>query len=267
MRQATCLGLDGETGVTDDTQHVTRIAVIPIHHLFVVGGQHHFRATTLALSCSMGIQSLCRKILRLGNDIVVEIWQYGRIETDVILNQQYHLDTSLLDIMLNVHAVLYQFDNGKDEVGIAQPAEHIVEDRHVFVLNALGNTMREGSQHDTRNMGSRLLDITGHSKSIVIGITRHTDDEVNVGSLQHLFCLLGGTHLRKRRRVTQSQLHILIEKFLVDTPVILQHEGIIGISNYQDIKDASRHQIDKRDIFKIKLVPFLGYFTCFFHIS
>ena len=89
----------------------------------------------------MGVESLGREVLRLGEDIVVEVRQYGAIEADVILHEQYHLHTCLLDVVLDIHLVLYQFDDREDEVGIPQPAEHIVEDGHILVLDTLGDTM------------------------------------------------------------------------------------------------------------------------------
>ena len=241
VRETACHGLHREAGITDDAQHIVGIAVIPLHRLLVVSGKHYFWASALTLCGRMGVQRLSRKILRLGKDIVVEVGQYGAIETDIILHQQYHLHTSLLDVMFDVHAVLYQFDNREDEVGITQPAEHVVEDGHILMLDTLGDTMREGGQYDTGNLRSRLLHIAGYGKGIIIGITRHTDNQVDICCLQHFLRLLGGTHLRERRGVAQSQFHILVKQFLIDASVIFQHERIIGISNYQDIEDASCH--------------------------
>ena len=76
----------------------------------------------------MRIESLSRKSLRLGEDVIIEIRQHGGVETDVVFHKQDHLHTSLLDVVLDIHLILKQLDNRHNEVGIAQPAEHVVED-------------------------------------------------------------------------------------------------------------------------------------------
>ena len=68
--------------------------------------------------------------------------------------------------------------------------------------------MRERRQNYTWCIRCYLLCGTSHIESIVVGITRHTDDEVEMGIPDSLRCLLDGTHLCKRRRITQSELHV-----------------------------------------------------------
>ena len=46
-----------------------------------------------------------------------------------------------MDVVVNVHLVFYQLDDGQDEIRIAQPAEHVVEDTHVLVLDALSDAV------------------------------------------------------------------------------------------------------------------------------
>ena len=141
VRQSALVRLHRESRIADDAQHIVMIALIPLHRLGIVRGQHHLRTSTLALSGSMGVQCLRREVLRLCQDIVVEVRQHARIEADIVLHQQNHLHASFRHVVLDIHLVLNQFDNRQDEVRIAQPAEHIVESRHVLVLNALGDTV------------------------------------------------------------------------------------------------------------------------------
>ena len=265
MREATWHDLHRETGIADDTQHIVVIFLIPVHCLFVIGGKHHLGTSALTLGCGMRVQCLRREVLALGKDIVIEVGKDRGIEADIILHQQNHLHTSLLDVMLYIHLVLYQFDDRQDKVRVTQPAEHIVEDRHILVLNTLRNTMRERSQYDAGDMRRQLFDVTRHSKGIVIGITRHTDDKVDVRRLQHLLRLLCRRHLCKRGRITHTQLTILVKQFLVDTSVILQHKGIIRVRNDEDIEDTTSHQVHKGDILQIKLIPLVGYFFSLTH--
>ena len=76
MTQTTFVGLHRETGVRDDAQHVVVVLLIPLHGFFVVGGQHHLGTASFALGCSMRVQGLGREVLRLGQNIVVQIGQH-----------------------------------------------------------------------------------------------------------------------------------------------------------------------------------------------
>ena len=181
----------GETGVGDDTKGVLVILLVECHRLLVVRGQHHLGTATFALGGSVGVQGLGRETLRLREDIVIEVRQHRGVEADVILDEQNHLHAGLADVVVDVHLVLQQLDDGHDEVRVAEPAEDIVEDGHVLVLNALGDAVREGCQHHAGNVRVGGLDLAGHGEGIVVGITRHTDNQVDVGGFQYGTGLLG----------------------------------------------------------------------------
>ena len=222
---------------------------------FLIGGsQHHLGTASLALCCGMRIQRFRREVLRLLQDIVIEVRQDAGVEADVVLHQQNHLHTGLADVMLNVHLIFYQLDDGEDEVRVAQPTEHIVEGCHILILDALGDTMRERCQHHNRDIGGHFLDVASYGKRIVVGITRHTDDQVDVRFLQHLVGLLGGRNLCERRRITESQIDVLGKNLLIHTSVILQHEGIVGVGHYQHIEDTACHQVHERHVLQEKVI-------------
>ncbi len=65
----------------------------------------------------------------------------------------------------------------------------------VFVLHSLGDAMGERGEYHTVDIRELALDITRHIEGIVVGIARHTDDEVDDGGAQHLGSLFGGGHL------------------------------------------------------------------------
>ena len=89
----------------------------------------------------MGIQCLRSKTLALSQNITVQIRQHRRIESDRVFHEQNHLHARLLNIVLQIHAVFYQLDDREYQVGIAKPAEHVVEDTHILVLHTAGNTV------------------------------------------------------------------------------------------------------------------------------
>ena len=102
------------------------------------------------------------------------------------------------------------------------------------------------------------LDVAGHAEGIIVGIARHADDQIDGRGGEYTARLLGGTDLGERWRVAHTELHILIEDFLIDTPVVLEHESIVGIGDNKDIEDTVGHQIDERHVLQIELAEFLG---------
>ena len=169
----------------------------------------------------MTIQGFLGEILALLQDEVVEIRQDGTIESDGILYQKNHLHTRLMNVMFQVHLVLYQLDDGKNQVGIAQPAENIIKDAQILILHSLGDAMGERSKHDAMDIRKLALDVTSHIKGIIVGITRHANHEVYDCGSQNFCCFFRSRDLRKSWRVTKSQLHIFIVYLLLDTSIIL----------------------------------------------
>ena len=137
--------LQRESGIADDTKGIIGILIIQFFRLLIGTGQNHLRATTHTHGSRMTIQGLLGKVLTLLKYIIIKVWQDGTVEANRVFYQEYHLNTSLQDVMLQVHLILNQLDDGEDEVGVAQPAEDIIEDTQVFILHTLGNTMREWS--------------------------------------------------------------------------------------------------------------------------
>ena len=127
------------------------------------------------------------------------------------------------------------------------------------MLHAFCDTVRERREHHTRHLGELRLHPTCHIEGIVIRITRHTDDQIDMRRLQHTRCLFCSRYLRKGRRIAKSQFHVFVVDFLLNPSVVFQHEGVIGIGYNQHVIDAAHHQVDKRHIFQQELVPLLGY--------
>ena len=98
-----------------------------------------------------------------------------------------------------------------------------------------------------------------NGEGVVVGSTWHTDDEVDVRSLQHAVSLLRRRDLCERRRIAHAQFRVLVEQLLVDTTIVLQHEGIVGVGDNQHIEDALRHQVDEADIFQEEVIELLRY--------
>ena len=197
----------------------------------------------------MTVEGLSREVLTLLQDVTIQIGQDGTVEADGVLHQQDHLHTRLLDVVLQVHLVLDKLDDGHDEVGVAQPAENIVEDAKVLVLHAARNAMREGREHHAMDLRELALDGARHGEGIIVGCTGHTDHQVDLGSGQYLLSLSDSRHLRERGRITKPKLHVFVENLLFHAAIVLEHKSVVGIGHDEHIVNATHHQVDKRHIF------------------
>ena len=121
---------------------------------------------------------LQHKLVQAGQDAAVEAY--------AVFHHQNHLHAGALNIMLQVHLVLNQFDDGKEQFGVAQPAEHVFKCRQIFVLHASGNTVAEGSQHYDWGLRMFFLDGSCNLEYVIVLGGGHTDDEVDISAC-HLY--------------------------------------------------------------------------------
>jgi hypothetical protein len=89
------------------------------------------------------IQSFGDKSFRLPVDDLVNIRKIARIKPDAVFDQQNHLNP-LLNILVDVHLILDQLDDGKKNIGIPKPAEHIIDGAEVFSLSLMFTSREKG---------------------------------------------------------------------------------------------------------------------------
>ena len=188
--------------VADDAQHVVGILIVKRQRLLIVARQHHLGTSAHTQRGGMAVERLRGEALALCEDVVVEIGKNRTVEADAVLHEQYHLHATLLYVVLEVHLVLDKLDDGEDEVGVAEPAEHIVEDAEVLVLHAFRYAVRERREHHVVHVRKSRLYVSRHRERVVVGIARHADNEVDVHGAEHLVSLLRGAHLREGWRIT-----------------------------------------------------------------
>ena len=232
----------GETAVADDPQRVLLVTAVQPPCLFIRPRQHDFRTPAHPQGLQLRVQGFRRELQALLQHETVEVGQDGGIETDGILHQQNHLHARR-HVVLQVHLVLNQLDDGKQQVRVAQPAEHIVENGEVHVFHALAYAVAERCQDDNRYHRILHLDAPRDVEHIIVVRARHTYNQVEGGLAQLLFRLFLGSHLEETRRIAQPQLHILVENLLFHPPVVLQHERIIRIGNQQHVENPPLHQV------------------------
>ena len=207
----------------------------------------------------MWVESLSGEAFALQQYVVVEIGKYGGIEPYAVFDEQNHLYSCLVDVVVDIHLVLYQFYDGEDEVGVAKPAEDVVEHREILVLHTSGYAVREWREHYARNVWRVGLYLSCHVEGIVVGISRHADYEVDVGVAQHLVCLFRSADLCEGWRIAQAEIHIFVKNFLVNASVVFEHESVVGVGDDEHVEDASCHEIDERHVAQIEFIPFLWY--------
>ena len=251
-------GLHGEAHIADDAEHVVVELFVDGPCLLVAACQHHFWSAAHTHCCRVRVQGLSGEVLTLDEQVVIEVREDGRIEADAVLDEEDELYARLLNVVLEVHAVLDELDDGEDEVGVAEPAEDVVEDGHVLVLHAAGDAVAEGGEHHAGHVGPEGLHLAGHLEGVVVGIAGHTDDQVDVGGVEHVAGFLGGADLGERGRIAHAQLGVLVEDFLVHASVVFEHEGVVGVGHNEHVEDAARHQVGKRHVLHVKGIELLG---------
>ena len=147
--------------------------------------------------------------------------------------------------MLQIHPVLHQLDDAKEQFGVSQPAKHILKSREILILHSACDTMTERGQHHDRHIGIIMLDGACYVKHAVVLCCRHTDDQIYLlcGHM-HLGIPLA-CHLYESGWEAKAQTCIFRKDLFIHSPIILQDECVIGIGHDEHIADALKHQVNK----------------------
>ena len=181
----------------------------------------------------------------------IQFGQDGGIETDVVFDKNDLLHATFFDVVIEIHFVFYQLNDGQQQIGVSQPTKHVFKIGEIFMLDARGDAVTERGEHNEGDMLESMLDASGDVEGVAIVCARHHDDEIKRIAMQFCPRLSLCAHLREARRIAEREGGIFIEKFLINAPIVFEHEGIVGIGDKEHIKDTPCHKIDKRGIFEI----------------
>lgn len=131
---------------------------------FIGTCQYNFGTSPHAQCALVGIQCFSREFLALLQYEFIQIGQDGGVKADAVFHQQDELHTHFVDVVLQVHLVLYQLDDGNQQVGVSQPAEHILKGTEVFIGNTLGDAVAERGKYHHRNLFIQVLMYRATSK-------------------------------------------------------------------------------------------------------
>ena len=244
----------GKPYIGNHPKYIVFILFVQSNSFLIRTCQYYFRTSTHTQGALMSIQGLSRKLLALLQNELIQVGQHRRVKTDAVFHQQNKLYSYFCHIVLQIHLVFYQLNDRYQQIGIAQPAEHIVKCAQIFIGNTCCNTMTERSKNDNRNVLIQTLDMTPDIKTIIISRTRHANNKVKCHICEQGQGLFFCRNLRKAGRITKRQGSIFVKNFFINTPVIFKHKSVIRIGYQQDIENTPRHQIGKLRIFEIKLI-------------
>ena len=186
--------------------------------------------------------------------------QVGRVVADRVLNQQNRLHTTLQDILVGIHSILDQLDDGDNQIGIAVPAEDVVQSRTILLLDATIDILREASQQHHGHLRVALLDDAREGKHIGLAHVVHRQNEVETTlRLQTLQRLGSRADARQRGRVAHIEVHILLVDLRLDVAVLFENIAVVAATYEQDLVDSVAHKSEGHATYRIDT---LGWINC-----
>ena len=235
--------MEYEPHVGNHAQHVLLVTVVKLHSLLVVGGGQDLGACAFAQDLLLFVEGVLQEFGVLQQDQLVEFGQVGRVEADRVLDQQNGLHAALDDILLGVHLVLDQLDDRHDQVGVAVPAEDVVESRTVLLLDAAVDVLREGGEQRHGNLRMALLDDLGEREDVQFPHVVHRQDEVErIVASEQVQRLARRADARERRRVRHVQVEVLLIDLRLDMSVFFENVPVVAAADQQDFVDAVFHE-------------------------
>ena len=252
-----------ETNIRDHAEQVLLISLIDAHGVFVVGRQQNLRAGTLTQNLLLLIVGIFQEFAILQQHKFIDRGQVGRVVANRVLDQQNRLHAALQDILVGIHSVLDQLDDGDDQIGITVPAEDVVQSRTVLLLDAAIDILREAGQQHYGYLRVALLDDTREGKHIGLTHVVHRQNEVETTlRLQTLQRLGSRADARQRGRVAHIEVHILLIDLGLDVTVLFENIAVVAATYKQDLMDSVAHKSEWRRAHRFAA---LGRINCVVH--
>ncbi len=236
-------GMQDETDVGDDAQHVGLVFLVQGHGVVVVRGHEDLGPGAFPQALLALVEGVADGLAVLKEDQAVQLRQVSGVVPDGILHEEDALHTVLQDVHRCVPAVFQELDDGDDQVRGVVPAEDAVEVARVPVLHLPVNLLGKGRQEDDRGFRVDFLHPAGELEHIDFTHIVHRDDKVELGTgLHHGESLHGGFGPQEFRRVRQVQFRIFDGDPGLDPAVLFQGELVIVVAHEEDPADPSCHQ-------------------------
>ena len=134
----------------------------------------------------------------------------------------------MLDVMLDVLAVLDVLDDCQEDLGVAGPEKNLVDGGWI---NGVSGSVKllaiEGQEHHGP-AGPKRLDPATERVDPHVGETGHRQDEIEALTLELLKSGLCRGYVGHSRRSGEADVAILEEDLLGKLSVLLQGKGVVG---------------------------------------
>ena len=101
------------SGIGDDSEHVLLVLFVEVHGLFVGTCQHNLRPSPHAQCALVAVECFGGEVETLLQHELIEFRQNGRVETYAVFYKKNHLHTHFLHVVLQVHLVFDELDDGQ----------------------------------------------------------------------------------------------------------------------------------------------------------
>ena len=220
------------------------ITLVHSHSIVIVCGHKNLRTGTLTGNLLLLIECVPDRGSILLKHQLIYRRQIGRVVTDRVLNKQNSLHAKLENIVLGIHTILNELDDGNNQVGRVIPAEYIVNIRGIGLFNLAINLLREVCQKHHRRCRRNLLHLVREGVYIHLTDIVHRNDKVKmVCALDKLKCLNSRLYTGDRWRVTKVELRVLLCNLNLQTTILLKGVAVITIAHKQYSTNPSTHQL------------------------
>ena len=245
--------------IGDDPQQVAFIFFIKADGFFIRGGQHDLGPASHAKHHLVLVQSLGHEVFRLFKDDLVNIGEITGIEADGVLHEQDGLHADFPDVVVDVHFIFDQFDDGQQKVGIAKPAEDIIDNAFSGFIEFQGDFTGKGGQDHDWDRRVFQLDFFSKAEGIHFFGGKHDDDQVYFFLVKYFESFFLGGGKVKLRWVAKAEGNIFDKDLLIDTTVVFQHKGVVSAGDQQHVVNTAAHQFIERCVAEIIFWGAIGY--------
>ena len=165
-----------KTHIREYAQHIVAVFLVKAHGFFVVAGKQNFGTPAHTHHTQVVVERFFRELFRLVKHIFIEQRQRRRIKTDGVFHQHNRLYANRPHIVFHVHFVLDQLDDGKQQIGISQPAKNIVHARNILFLKHPRNRFRKRREQHDGDIRKFVLDDFRLGKNFVVVHIGHAND-------------------------------------------------------------------------------------------
>ena len=232
-----------EAHVRNHSQKIVLIFLIKSDSIVVIGRHQDLRAGALTGLLLLLVKGIADGRTVLMQEYAVQRRQIGGIVADRVLHQQDRLHAVAQDVVVRVHPILDQLDDGDYDVRAVVPAEDVVYARLVSLRDLAEYLLRVAAQEHHGHFRIALLRFVREGEHIQLAHIVHGDREVELlPRLEHFQGLDRGLHPHDSRRVTQVQFQIIGRDEGLDVAVFLEGIAVVIVADEQDSANPPLHQ-------------------------